>query len=82
LKSPITNTDGQIVAVPTDLAIAYIQVARKQGFTGPLLLTASQLSDAQIKSSLSGANQNLYSAGAFNNASPGWKQMLTSAPTG
>jgi branched-chain amino acid transport system substrate-binding protein len=73
------STDGQIVGVTPDLAIGYIRAARKQGFTGPLVVAASQLGDAQIKSSLSGADQNLYSAGAFNIASPGWKQMQTEA---
>jgi branched-chain amino acid transport system substrate-binding protein len=75
----LAGTDGQLVSLTTDLAIGYIRAARKQGFQGPLLINASQLSETQIKDALKGANQELYSAGAYDISSPGWKQMQDEA---
>jgi branched-chain amino acid transport system substrate-binding protein len=75
----LADTDGQLVSLTPDLAIGYIRAARKQGFQGPLLVNASQLSDGKINASLKGANQELYSAGAYDISSPGWKQMQDEA---
>jgi branched-chain amino acid transport system substrate-binding protein len=75
----LAETDGQLVSLTSDLAIGYIRAARKQGFEGPLLVHAAQLSEGQIKDSLKGANQELYTAGAYDISSPGWKQMQDEA---
>ena len=70
------STDGTVVALTSELQSRYVHTARQQGYTGPIVVSGTEVDPGSIKTDLAGANSDLYVMGQFNRNSAGFKAML------
>jgi len=73
----LAKSDAQALALTEDVALRYLQAARQQGFTGPIMLSETTVRPELLKARLSPADlEKVYAISWFDKTSTGYADYL------